>query len=340
MPLRTPPTPSPRCRRPLRWNVAYDVCRDQHGRSLPGGPSKTPPQRARSATGTLYRSCHAHGLDTTPARTQIRPRYQLHAQHATPPTSPRRRPAHYNSSAVYCCRRLRLPYSPAPPSPPPARAMVVPHRRRRLYRFLPRQMYLQQVPLSPIHTHAGRTLNTARTTPRARSSDSRSPSPAPRLSPPTRRHRVQLLITILRSKPAPVRHREYDAQHRRSAQQVQRASPVARAAFIAPPCAATILCAHAALRSKPRPAAHRERDVHHPRRVTLRPSPSPRNLPASHVHPQRHSAPLVADSATPRPMGSTPRGGFHRLRASSGRTTRRRYAPRASAVPASRAKDF
>ncbi|KAJ7812991.1 hypothetical protein B0H14DRAFT_1449573 [Mycena olivaceomarginata] len=39
------------------------------------------------------------------------------------------------------------------------------------------------------------------------------------------------------------------------------------------PCAATILCAHAALRSKPRPAAHPERDVHHPRRATLRPSP-------------------------------------------------------------------
>ncbi|KAJ7759825.1 hypothetical protein B0H14DRAFT_383650 [Mycena olivaceomarginata] len=78
--------------------------------------------------------------------------------------------------------------------------------------------------------------------------------------------------------------------------------------------------------------------------------PSPRNLPAFHVHPQRHSAPLVADPATPRPMRSTPRGGFPspapaafaaitRLRASSGRTTRRRYAPRASAVPAFRAKD-
>ncbi|KAJ7733705.1 hypothetical protein B0H14DRAFT_3517299 [Mycena olivaceomarginata] len=73
--------------------------------------------------------------------------------------------------------------------------------------------------------------------------------------------------------------------------------------------------------------------------------------PASHIHPQRHSAPLVADSATPRPTRSTPRGGFPspapaafaamtRLRASSGRTTRRRYAPRASAVPAFRVRDF
>ncbi|KAJ7812982.1 hypothetical protein B0H14DRAFT_3879469 [Mycena olivaceomarginata] len=31
---------------PPRWSVAYDVRRDQHGRSLPGGPSKAPPQRA------------------------------------------------------------------------------------------------------------------------------------------------------------------------------------------------------------------------------------------------------------------------------------------------------
>ncbi|KAJ7351239.1 hypothetical protein DFH08DRAFT_957566 [Mycena albidolilacea] len=242
--------------------------------SLERSMRRAPRPRARSATGALYRSCHAHGLDTTPVRTQIRPRYQLHAQHAMlaflaahVASSP---PAHCDSSAVYCCRRLRLPYSPAPP---PARAMVVPHRRRYFYHLLPRQVRLQQVPLSPLHTHAGRILNTTHTTPRARSSNSRSPSPAPRLSPPTRRHRVQLL-TILRSKPAPVRHREYDTQHRRSTQQVQRAFPVARAAFIASPCAATILCAHAALPSKPRPAAHRERDVHHPRRVPLRPSPS------------------------------------------------------------------
>ncbi|KAJ7759822.1 hypothetical protein B0H14DRAFT_3511290 [Mycena olivaceomarginata] len=169
-----------------------------------------------------------------------------------------------------------------------------------------------QVPLSPIHTHAGRILNTARTTPRARSSENRSPSPGPRLSLPHPSPPCPA-PTILRSKPAPVRHREYDAQHRRSAQQVQRAFPVARAAFIASPCAATILCAHAALSSTPRPAAHRERDVHHPRRVALRPSPSPRNLPAFHVRPQRHSAPLVDDSATPRPMRSTPRGGFPSL---------------------------
>ncbi|KAJ7804322.1 hypothetical protein B0H14DRAFT_3883504 [Mycena olivaceomarginata] len=66
----------------------------------------------------------------------------------------------------------------------------------------------------------------------------------------------------------------------------------------------------------------------------------PVNRPAFHVHPQRHSAPLVADSATPPPMRSTPRGGFPSpapaafaamawLRASSGRMTRRRCAPRA-----------
>ncbi|KAJ7812215.1 hypothetical protein B0H14DRAFT_3879749 [Mycena olivaceomarginata] len=282
-----------------------------------------PASLERSIRRALYRSCHAHGLDTTPVRTQIRPRYQLHAQHATlaflaalVASSPSRTLTTFTTS---CARDGRSP-PPAPLlSPPPTPSA------------------------SPASTtipdpHARRAL--ACTTSRVHSTcSSRSPLPAPRLSSPTRRHRVQLL-TILRSKPAPVRHREYDAQHRRSAQQLQRAFPVARAAFIPSPCAATILCAHAALRSKPRPAAHRERDVHHPRRVTLQPSPSPRNRPAFHVHPQRHSAPLVADSATPPPMRSTPRGGFPSpapaafaamawLRASSGRMTRRRCAPRA-----------
>ncbi|KAJ7908742.1 hypothetical protein B0H13DRAFT_2331117 [Mycena leptocephala] len=69
--------------------------------------------------------------------------------------------------------------------------------------------------------------------------------------------------------------------------------------------------------------------------------PSARNLSAFHVHPQRHTAPLVDDSTSPPPMRSTPRGGFPspapaafaamtRLWASSGRTTRRRCAHRAS----------
>ncbi|KAJ7863639.1 hypothetical protein B0H14DRAFT_2737905, partial [Mycena olivaceomarginata] len=45
-------------------------------------------------------------------------------------------------------RCLRLPYFLAPPSPPPAcavRTMVVPHRRRRFYRVLTRQVRLQQI---------------------------------------------------------------------------------------------------------------------------------------------------------------------------------------------------
>ncbi|KAJ7240946.1 hypothetical protein C8J57DRAFT_1726925 [Mycena rebaudengoi] len=63
---------------------------------------------------------------------------------------------------------------------------------------------------------------------------------------------------LLCSKPAPVQHRQYDAQHRCSAQQVQQAFPSAHAAFIASPCAAPILCAHAALRSKPHPTTHRD----------------------------------------------------------------------------------
>ncbi|KAJ7798057.1 hypothetical protein B0H14DRAFT_3886690 [Mycena olivaceomarginata] len=154
-------------------------------------------------------------------------------------------------------RRLRLPYSPAPPSSPPAcaaRAMVVPHPRRRFYRLLACQMHLQQVPLSPIHTRAGRLY--AR--PLCPAPAAAAPHP-PRHSYhlPARRYRVQRLI-ILRSKPARVRHREYDAQHRRSTQQVQCAFPVAHAAFTASPGTAPIFCADASDRSKPWPAAHRE----------------------------------------------------------------------------------
>ncbi|KAJ7351193.1 hypothetical protein DFH08DRAFT_1078334 [Mycena albidolilacea] len=73
---------------------------------------------------------------------------------SSPPTSPRRLPARCDSSAVYRCCHLRPPYSPAPPSLLPPHAMVVPHRRRRFCHLLPRQVRLQQVPLSPIHAQS------------------------------------------------------------------------------------------------------------------------------------------------------------------------------------------
>ncbi|KAJ7813007.1 hypothetical protein B0H14DRAFT_1449736 [Mycena olivaceomarginata] len=105
---------------------------------------------------------------------------------------------------------------------PPARAMVVPHRRRRFYHLLPRQVRPSASPASTTlpDPHARRAL--ACTTPRVRSTcSSRSPSPAPRFSPPCLLPCQRLII--LHSKPTPFRHREYGAQHRRSAQQVQRA---------------------------------------------------------------------------------------------------------------------
>ncbi|KAJ7351200.1 hypothetical protein DFH08DRAFT_1078337 [Mycena albidolilacea] len=157
---------------------------------------------------------------------------------------------------------------------------------------------------SPRSTRTPGASSTRHAPPLARAAATATPHrPRPGCHLPARCYPVQR-FTILCSKPAPVRHREYYAQHRLSAQQVQRVFPVAPAAFIASPCAATILCTHAALHSKPWPAAHRERDVHHPRRATA----------AVPIPP----APLVDDSATPRRMRSTPRGDFRLPIASAG----------------------
>ncbi|KAJ7871117.1 hypothetical protein B0H13DRAFT_2061213, partial [Mycena leptocephala] len=84
-------------------------------------------------------------------------------------------------------------------------------RRRRFYRLLARQVRLQHVPLSPIHTRAWCILNTVRTTPAPATAAPHCPRRGYHL--PARRYRVQCLTTF-RSKPAPVRDREYDAQPR------------------------------------------------------------------------------------------------------------------------------
>ncbi|KAJ7846846.1 hypothetical protein B0H14DRAFT_3867595 [Mycena olivaceomarginata] len=228
-----------------------------------GGPSTAD---LELATDALYRFCYALALDTTP--------------------SPHRLVAFPHTVALQQCtaviaRRLRLPYILAPPSPPPAcavRAMVVPHRLRRFYRVLARQVRLQQIVLSPIHArrahHQHGTYHPPECAPHR---------PRRGYHLPARRHRVQHL-TILRSNPAPVRHRKYDGQHRRSAQQVQRAFPSsmppsspprpAPASSAPTPVAATNL---GLLRNAnttgtiPRGAQH-----------TLQLSPSPHTLPASH----------------------------------------------------------
>ncbi|KAJ7848847.1 hypothetical protein B0H14DRAFT_3867106 [Mycena olivaceomarginata] len=277
VPLRTAPTPSPRCRCPPRWSVAYD-----HHNS-----ARDPPHDLELATDVLYRS--ATPSRSTPRRRESRPTCAtrcMRCWRSSQPTSPRRLPAHRGSSAVYCRLRLRLPYSLAPPSPPPAcavRAMVVPHRRRRFYRVLARQVRLQQIALSPIHTHAGRIINTARPTPL--SARSRSPSPAPRLSPPRppppgpTPHYPPLKPS---SCPAPEVRRAASPERAASATSV----PVGHAAFNASPPSAGFLCAHASRRYKPRPAAHANttgtipRDAQHTLQLSPHhPIPSP--LPMS-----------------------------------------------------------
>ncbi|KAJ7351204.1 hypothetical protein DFH08DRAFT_957539 [Mycena albidolilacea] len=274
VPLRTPPTPSPRCRRPPRWSVAYDVPRAQHGRSLPGGPSKAPRQRARSATGALYRSCHAHGLDTTPVRTQIRPRYQLHAQHATLvflASSPSRTLTTFTTSCVRDGRSLpAVPLLSPPPVPSawPARpslrstraqgaCMQDPSRAQHLQRPLPipRATVFTSLPTATVSSASlsssapsqllSGTGSTTRSIAGARNKcNERLPPPALPSSP----------LRALRPSSAPT-----------------------------PPSAPNL--------GLPRRIANPTCTAPG---VSLCRPPSPRNLPAFHVRPQRHSAPLVA----------------------------------------------
>jgi hypothetical protein len=62
VPLRTSPTPSPRCRCPPRWSVAYDVRSYQEAARCPGDhlqhhdSARDPPQDLDLATDALYRS--------------------------------------------------------------------------------------------------------------------------------------------------------------------------------------------------------------------------------------------------------------------------------------------
>ncbi|KAJ7870140.1 hypothetical protein B0H14DRAFT_3575972 [Mycena olivaceomarginata] len=235
---------------------------------------------------------HAHGRQPSERILATIDAHDLHARHRLTP-APALLPA--TTSCVRSVRDHPFP-SPSPlllppraPSASPASTILPdPHTRRahpqHVMHHHPRAQHLRQ----PLRIACAAVIT--------------SPPPATLSS---------AAAPLLCSKPAPVRHREYDAQHRRSAQQVQRAFPFAHAAFIVSLCAAPILCAHAALRSKPRPATHRERDVHRPRAPSLRrPPPSPHTLPASHVHPQRHTTQLVDDFAAPPPMRSTPCGGF------------------------------
>ncbi|KAJ7723594.1 hypothetical protein B0H14DRAFT_3900170 [Mycena olivaceomarginata] len=167
LPLRTPPTPSPRCRCPIRRALRPAAPLAARG----GICSTTTAHVIRYRRALPFLPCpwarHHAGANTSPtcatscARSARRWRSSL-------PTTPRRLPAHPPPSLTPACA---------------ARAMVVPHRRHRFYRLLMRQVHLQQVPLSSIHTPVGR----LHARPLACSTcSSRSPSPAPRrrTSPP------------------------------------------------------------------------------------------------------------------------------------------------------------
>ncbi|KAJ7846829.1 hypothetical protein B0H14DRAFT_3677656 [Mycena olivaceomarginata] len=310
-PLWTAPTPSPRCRCPPRWSVAYDVSSDQECRSLPGG--------------TIY--------STTTARA-IRP---------TTWTSPQTR------STVSATPSRLTPRRREPKTGPR-------HSLRAMLAFLaalvafPRTVALQQCTavtarLLGLPYSLATTFTTSCACMRS-TYGSRSSSLAPRLSPPRATMsnaslssaQTQLLSGTGSTTRSIAGERSKCNEHSRRPCRLHRL-PAPGAGF---------LCAHAGLRYKPWLLRNANttgtilRDAQH----MLQLSPT---LPASHVHPQCHTAPLVDDSAAPPPMRSTPRASFPSPapatsaamtlpRAGSARTTRRQCVPRAPPVPAFHAR--
>ncbi|KAJ7863644.1 hypothetical protein B0H14DRAFT_3862797 [Mycena olivaceomarginata] len=189
--------------------------------------------------------------------------------------------------------------------------------------------------LSPIQTHAGRIINTARTTPLSAHPIGRAaaitfPRAATMSNASLSSAQTQLLSDTGSTTRSIAGARSKCNECSRRPCRLQRL-PAPGAGF---------LCAHAGLCYKPRPAAQREHDGHHPLRCAAHAAAVPPS-PHTHVHPQCHTAPLVDDSAAPPPMRSMPRGSFPSPapatsaamtlpRAGSTRTTRRQCAPRAS----------
>ncbi|KAJ6480980.1 hypothetical protein C8R45DRAFT_1100547 [Mycena sanguinolenta] len=96
--------------------------------------ARDPPHGLEGANPT-----HAHTLDTTLARTQARPAPPAACDTGVPS------PCRLEKRSAITDQHLCLPYSPAPPSPPPACAahtMVVPHPRGCSCRLLEHQACL------------------------------------------------------------------------------------------------------------------------------------------------------------------------------------------------------
>ncbi|KAJ7681583.1 hypothetical protein B0H17DRAFT_1205710 [Mycena rosella] len=197
------------------------------------------------ACATLY---DVHMLDTRPgAHPSPSPHHQPHAQHAT-------LPFFVIHAAYIASPRTATHFSSVPPSLLEARTCHAP--RHHLHDLL----CLQRAPWPfPIAGSVFIAFLRAKRVSRPR----HMPQPPPTLpldDLPARRHHFQPL-TILRSKPAPVRRREYYVEHHRSTQQLRRAFPVLHAAFITSPRVAPILCADAGLRRTLYRRAHHERDL-------------------------------------------------------------------------------
>ncbi|KAJ6449641.1 hypothetical protein C8R45DRAFT_144151 [Mycena sanguinolenta] len=172
--LRTPPTPSLRCRCPPRWSVTYDVRRDLQRRL---GSRYRPALTLATRTHWTF---HA-GANPSPTRTTSCMRHWR----ASPLTSPRRLEQctcifHRPTPAPVVLPGTTFTTSCARWSFPIAGAAFVASSRV--------EPVSSKYPYSPIQTRAGHILHTAAPPPAC---GSRSPSPAPRLSPSRPAHRVQ-----------------------------------------------------------------------------------------------------------------------------------------------------
>jgi hypothetical protein len=181
--------------------------------------------------------------------------------------------------------------------------MVVPHRRHRFYRLIARQVHLR----SPRST---RTPGVCMHDP-SRAQHSQQPLPIPRATV-----FASLPAATVSSTPLSSARSQLLACTGSTTRSIARARNKCNARFPSPAPPSSPLRAPRPSSAPTPPSAP---NLCLPRianatctapGVSLcgRP-PSPHILPAFHVHPQRHSAPLVADSAAPRPMRSTPRGG-------------------------------
>ncbi|KAJ7833230.1 hypothetical protein B0H14DRAFT_1167036 [Mycena olivaceomarginata] len=250
---------------------------------------------------------HHAGANTSPNRTTSRTR-STRRRRASPPTTPRRLPAHRDSSAVYC------PHQPTPaPAVLPSTTSIASRVRCACDGRSPSPAPLLSPPrassASPASTtlpdpHARRAL--ACTTPRVRSTcGSRSPSPAARRrtsSPAATVSSASLSSTLSQLLSGTGSTTRSIAGVRSKCNEHSPSPTPPSSPPQAPRLSSAPTPASAPNLSLPR-IANRTGTIPCPAHAAAVPL-SPHTLPASHVHPQPYTAPLVDDSARRLPITS------------------------------------